>query len=46
MNMNVKAKIFFKNTVTHTKNEALKLKKLIIINDLLLLKNLQIIKFY
>ncbi len=36
--MNTKAKIFFKNTVTHTKNDALKLKKLIIINDLLLLK--------
>ncbi len=38
--MNVKAKIFFKNTVTNSKSDGLKIKKLIIINDLLLVKEL------
>ena len=39
--MNVTAKIFFNNTTTYIENDFLKIKKMIIIKDLLLLPNVK-----
>lgn len=41
MDMNVTAKIFFNNTTTYIENDFLKIKKMIIIKDLLLLPNVK-----